>query len=203
MVKYELVNPCILGQFNTTYDVANSMDAAKQFWNDLSPHLTNNLPFMYITLKQNGGSLHHFKINEKISEGSKMANFSIKEVQLKLTKKQEMDFLNKVEKTKTKKNSQIQAQLGGRKRYDGKKDSSESLSLSSSSKSTESKSTESDESSSDDDDDSYFNFTRYKRMNQPIVYWNYTPTIYRVTRFFTPTFNVPLMPYIHIYNPKL
>ena len=86
MVKYELVNPCILGQFNTTYDVTNSMDAAKQFWNDLSPHLTNNLPFMYITLKQNGGSLHHFKINEKISEGSKMANFSIKEVQLKLSK---------------------------------------------------------------------------------------------------------------------
>jgi hypothetical protein len=202
MVKYELVNPCILGQFNTTYDVTNSMDAAKQFWNDLSPHLTNNLPFMYITLKQNGGSLHHFKINEKISEGSKMANFSIKEVQLKLSKKQEMDFLNKVEKTKTKKNAQIQSQLGGRKRYDGKKDSSES-SLSLSSKSTESKSSESDESSSDDDDDSYFNFTRYKRMNQPIVYWNYTPTIYRVTRFFTPTFNVPLMPYIHIYNPKL
>jgi hypothetical protein len=200
MVKYELVNPCILGQFNTTYDVTNSMDAAKQFWNDLSPHLTNNLPFMYITLKQNGGSLHHFKINEKISEGSKMANFSIKEVQLKLSKKQEMDFLNKVEKTKTKKNSQIQSQLGGRKRYDGKKDSSESIS--SSSKSSESKSSESDESSSDDDE-SYFNFTRYKRMNQPIVYWNYTPTIYRVTRFFTPTFNVPLMPYIHIYNPKL
>jgi hypothetical protein len=117
----------------------------------------------------------------------------------KLNKKQEMDFLNRVERTKTKKNSQIQSQLGGRKRYDGKKDSSESVSLSSSSKS---KSSESDESSSDDDD-AYFNFTRYKRMNQPIVYWNYTPTIYRVTKFFTPTFNVPLMPYIHIYNPKL
>jgi hypothetical protein len=202
MVKYELVNPSILGQFNSTYEVTSSMDAAKQFWNDLSPHLTNNLPFMYITLKEQTGGLHHFKIKEKISEGSKLANYSIKEVKLNLTKKQEMDFLNKVEKTKTKKNSQIQSQLGGksgRKRYDGKKDSSESLS--SSSKSI-SKSSDSDDSS-DDDDDAYFNFTRYKRMNQPIVYWNYIPTIYRVTRFFTPTFNVPLMPYIHIYNPKL
>ena len=182
MVKYELVNPSILGQFNSTYEVTSSMDAAKQFWDDLSPHLTNNLPFMYITLKEQTGGLHHFKIKEKISEGSKLANYSIKEVKLNLTKKQEMDFLNKVEKTKTKKIAQIQSQVAGksgRKRYDGKKDSS------------------------DDDDDAYFNFTRYKRMNQPIVYWNYIPTIYRVTRFFTPTFNVPLMPYIHIYNPKL
>ena len=199
MVKYDLVNPCILGQFTTTYEAGTSLEAATQFWNDLSAHITNNVPEMYITL-QSGGSLHHFKIREKISEGSKMANYTIKEVSINLGTKDKKQFLSQVEKVKENRMAQIKQQTGGkdnkdnkekRERYKGK-NSSSSSNLSSS-----------DSDSDSDDDSDYFNFSRYKRLSQPIVYWHYTPFIYRVTRFFTPTFNVPLTPYIHIWNPWL
>jgi hypothetical protein len=193
MVKYDLVNPCILGQFTTTYESGTPLEAASQFWNDLSTHITNNVPEMYITL-QSGGSLHHFKIREKISEGSKMANYTIKEISINLGSKDKKQFLSQVEKVKANRMAQIQQQIGGkdkekRERYKGKESSSSSNSSSS----------ESDSDS--DNDDEYFNFSRYKRMSQPIVYWHYTPFIYRVTRFFTPTFNIPLTPYIHVWNP--
>ena len=197
MVKYELVNPCILGQFNSTYETKTSLDAAKQFWNDLTPHITNNVPQIYITVKeQNGGALHHFKIKEKISEGNKMANFSIREIHPTISQKTKGDFLKAIEEVKDGKTTQITNQLGGKKkRYEGKKKSPSSSSTDSTDKSGI--------DSSDDDDDAYFNFTRYKRMSQPIVYWHYTPILYNVARFFTPTFNVPLTPYIHIWNPQL
>jgi hypothetical protein len=198
MVKYELVNPCILGQFSSVYESGTSLEAAKQFWSDLTPHLTNNLPQIYITVKeQTGGVLHHFKIKEKISEGNKMANYSIRAIKSTVSQKTKGDFLKAVEEVKKWKMSQITNQLGGKKkRYESKKKSS-------SSESTDSDSDKSGAESSDDDDDAYFNFTRYKRMSQPIVYWHYTPILYNVSRFFTPTFNVPLTPYIHIWNPQL
>jgi hypothetical protein len=201
MVKFELVNPCILGQFNSVYESGSSLDAAKQFWNDLTPHLTNNIPQIYITVKeQTGGELYHFKIKEKISKGSKMANFSIHAIHPTISQKLKGDFLKAIDGVKSAKMSQISNQLGGKKkRYESKK---KSPSPSSSSSDSDDKD-KSEADSSDDDDDAYFNFSRYKRMSQPIVYWHYTPMLYRVTRFFTPTFNVPLTPYIHIWNPQL
>lgn len=193
MVKFDLVNPCILGQFVTSYDTQTPMEAATQFWNDLTPHITNNLPEMYITLQENGGSLHHFRIREKLSSGSKMANYSIKEMQLDLNSKDKKTFLNQIDQIKSKRTEQIKIQTGGddkskRERYKSK---------------TSPSSNSSDSDESDSDDDAYFDFSRYKRMSHPIVYWHYTPFLYGVKKFFTPTFNVPLTPYIHIWNPWL
>jgi phage/plasmid primase-like uncharacterized protein len=203
MVKYELVNPCILGQFNTTYETPKAIDAAKQFWNDLTPHLTNNIPQIAITLKDHDGHLSHFKIKEKLSEGTKMANFTIKEINPKLSVKNKRELLNAVDELKQKKSMQIKQQLGGRKkRYDTEKESSTSISSESTKSATEStKSTESDSDSSSDEDDDYFNFRRYNRISQPIVYWHYTPSIYQETKLFIPTFNNPLTPYVHIWTP--
>jgi hypothetical protein len=192
MVKYELVNPCILGQFVSTYEAGTPLDAATQFWNDLTPHITNNVPELFITLQTENGSLNHFRIREKISSGSKMANYTIKEVSLDLNAKEKKEFLNQVNKVKTNKMRQINEQTGGddnktkRDRYKSKKSSS---------------SESSSESDSDSDNEDYFNFTRYKRLSHPIVYWHYTPSIYSIKNFFTPTFNIPLVPYIHIWNP--
>jgi hypothetical protein len=200
MVKYELVNPCILGQFNTSYETPKAIDAAKQFWNDLSPHLTNNIPQIAITLKDDSGKLSHFMIKEKLSEGTKMANFTIKEINPKLSVSDKKALLNAVDKLKEKRSIQIKQQLGGRKkRYETEKESSTSISSESISEST--KSTESDSDSSSDDDEDYFNFRRYNRISQPIVYWHYTPSIYQETKLFIPTFNNPLTPYVHIWTP--
>lgn len=206
MVKYELVNPCILGQFNTTYEAPKAIDAAKQFWNDLTPHLTNNIPQIAITLKDQNGKLSHFKIKEKLSEGTKMANFTIKEIEPKLSIADKKALLNAVDKLKEEKTMQIKQQLGGRKkRYENEKESSTSItSESTKSESTESESTESttdSDSDSSDDEEDYFNFRRYNRISQPIVYWHYTPSIYQETKLFIPTFNNPLTPYVHIWTP--
>lgn len=82
----------------------------------------------------------------------------------------------------------ITEQTGGKgKRYNA------SSSSSSTNSSTNSTSTEEGED--------YYDFSRHRRLSQPIVYWWYTPSLYRVTKIYTPTFNVPLMPYINTWVP--
>jgi hypothetical protein len=182
--QFELINPCIIGQLNTTYSTESALDAATQFWNDMSPLLTNNVPKIYITLKNSNDKLFHFKISEKNNAETKTADFNIREFNTEITPKIQTAFLKEVAKVKSNKASQIEAQLGGKKkkRYQ-EKDSS------------------SDSDSSDSDLDDYYNFTRYKKMSQPIVYWWYTPTLYKVNTIYTPTFNIPLVPYINTWIP--
>ena len=183
MPTFELVNPTIIGQFNTTYKVENGLEAAKTFWNDLSSLITNNLPELIVTF-QEGGNLHHYKISERIESGSKTANFSISEYNVKVAPKVKSNFLNEVSSVKNKINDMINVQTGGKKRY-------------------EAEGSPSSVSSSTEEGEDYYDFTRYRRLNQPIMYWWYTPTIYRITRVYTPTFTVPLMPYIHTWVPIL
>ena len=181
--QFELVNPCIIGQMNTTYSTESAIEAATQFWNDLSPLLTNNVPKIYITLK-GGSNLFHFKISEKNNSETKTADFSIREYNTDITLKQKNIFLKHIAEIKDNKSSQIESQLGGKKkkRYEGKDSSSDS-------------------DSSDSEDEDYYNFTRYKKMSQPIVYWSYTPSLYKVNTIYTPTFNIPLVPYINTWIP--
>jgi hypothetical protein len=182
MPTFELVNPCIIGQFNTTYNAENGLEATKQFWDAFNPLITNNLPELIVTL-QEGGNLHHYKISEKIESGTKTANFSISEYNTKVAPKVKTEFLNEVNSVKDKMNKLINTQTGGKhKRYKLDKSSSSS-------------------SISTEEGESYYDFSRYKRLNQPILYWWYTPYLYRVNRIYTPTFNVPLMPYIHTWYP--
>ena len=186
MPTYELVNPCIIGQFKTSYNVENGLEATKLFWNELTPLITNNLPELIVTF-QEGGKLHNYKITEKIESGSKTANYSINEYTKKISNKMKTDFLNEVSSIKNKIGSMITSQNGGKKkRYNASSSSSSS----------------SDSTSTEEGED-YYDFSRYKRLSQPIVYWWYTPSIYHTTRLYTPTFTVPLMPYIHTWVPVL
>jgi hypothetical protein len=186
MPTFELINPCIIGQFKTTYNVENGLEATKSFWNDLTPLITNNLPELIVTF-QEGGKLHHYKITEKLEGGSKTANYTINKYNNKIPSKIKSEFLNEVSSVKNKIENMVNVQTGGKKkRYNNDNSSSSS----------------SDSTSTEEGDD-YYDFSRYKRLNQPIVYWWYTPSIYRVTRLYTPTFTVPLMPYIHTWVPVL
>lgn len=186
MKSFNLVNPLIVGSFNTDYRSETGLDAANQFWNDFSTHITGNLPNIYITLREEGSqNLSHFKIGEKINKGSKTTEFTISEYNLNLTDAQSKKFLKGVEKYQNKVNATISRQTGGtiekkpeKKRY---KDSSSS--------------------SSSSDSDDYYNFGKYRRLTQPITMFYYTPSIYRVDSLFIPTFNVPLIPYVKLYMP--
>jgi hypothetical protein len=81
MKNYTLVNPCILGQFNTEYKAENGLEAASQFWNDLSSFTTNNVPQLFITLQDaSTKDLIHFKISEKINPKSKISDYTIEEL---------------------------------------------------------------------------------------------------------------------------
>jgi len=182
MPTFDLVNPTIFGKFTTSYNVKDGLEAAKSFWNELTPLITNNVPELLVTF-QEGGKLYHYKISEKIESGTKTANTIIVEYNTKISPKIKTDFLNEVSSVKSKIENMINEQTGGKnKRYNA-----------SSSSSTNSTSTEEGED--------YYDFSRHKRLNQPIVYWWYTPYLYRVSKIYTPTFNIPLMPYINTWVP--
>mgnify|MGYP003340605375 FL=1 len=187
MKSFKLVNPLIVGNFNTEYTSESGLDAVSQFWNDFSSHITSNVPHIYVTLQEGGSEkLTHYKISEKTNNKSKTAEFSIAEYNLDLSSSQEKKFLNEVNKYEKKVNSQISRQVGGdpekkpeRKRYNASSSSS----------------------SDSDSDDEYFNFGKYRRLTQPISFFYYTPSIYKVNSVFLPTFNVPLTPYVKLWLP--
>lgn len=187
MKSFKLVNPLILGQFNTEYKAESGIDAISQFWGDLSTHITNNMPGLYVTLKDEKNKICHYKISEKLKGGTKVAEYSILEVENKMSNEEVKNFLNNVQKYEKQFNNKIEKQIGGVKKPERSRNNDSSTSL--------------DSSSSDDED--YYDFTRYKRLTQPISMWYYTPSIYKVQSLFIPTFNVPVVPYVKIWIPAL
>lgn len=187
MKSFKLVNPLIIGQFNTEYTADNGIQAVYDFWTDLGSHITNNLPHTYVTLKDDNNNLSHYKISEKINDGSKTADFTISEFNLNLSDKQKNKFLKKVSTFESKTTKTLEKQTGGvvkRKQSRSRKDDSSSSS--------------SDSSSGDD----YYNFSKYKKLSQPIAMWYYTPNLYGVRSVFLPTFNVPIVPYVKLWVPR-
>jgi hypothetical protein len=196
MKSFKLINPLIIGQFNTEYKAENGLDAISQFWNDLSTHLTNNLPNLYVTLKDGQNNLSHYKIEEKLSGGSKLSEFNISEFKLNLSQQSQKKFIEKVEGFEQKTNNKIAKQLGGAKAKQSResKDSKDKRYKNSSSSSSSSSSDLSDE-------EDYYNFSKYKRLTQPISMWYYAPTLYGVNSVFVPTFVTPIVPYVKLWLP--
>ena len=48
----------------------------------------------------------------------------------------------------------------------------------------------------DEEDEIYKSTYSYVNIPEPITYWYYDPYVYRLKRFFIPTFVYPLRPYI-------
>ena len=186
--NYKLINPYIIGKLNTEYNAENGLEAAKKFWEELNPLTTNNVPQLFITFQDGGGNLLHYKINEKaLSNGSRMADYTISEQKITLSKatqdffEQGLTHIKNIEEKAKNYN-----QDGGRSHQRYLID---------------------DSSDSDNDSDKYhgmyFDFSRYKRLSQPIAYWWYDPVIYNTTTIYTPTFNVPVTPYVQLWLPVL
>jgi hypothetical protein len=73
MPKYTLINPTIVGTFESTFEEDNSLIAAKNAYTELSKHFNNHIPVMYMTLQKGGG-----KEGKKKKKG-KLYNFKIEE----------------------------------------------------------------------------------------------------------------------------
>jgi hypothetical protein len=200
-MKLKLVNPLLIGQFNTTYNVDKPLDAAVNFWNDLSTHITNNIPSMRITFMNDKKDLFHFKIQERLQTGSKSVNFSVKEEKYDISKKEKEAFIKYVENEERKITKEAQEQSGGSKIKNAPNKKDYELPSSSSSSDLSSSSSSSSDSS-DDEDGLLYDFSKYRRLSQPIIYYLYTPFLYRVKQFYTPTFVLPLIPYIRTWVPQ-
>jgi len=175
---YVLVNPYIQGNFKNTVPAKNSIEAAKNFYKGLSKHFNNAVPKFYFTILKGGsgkGKYYHFKVKETRDEDD--VSFTLEPYDIVGGANTEV-FSTKLEKFKNK-----IAQSGGKKK---------------SKKSKKSKDDSEDEDSSDSSD-------YYKRIktyvpvvNQPINYWWYDPSIYRLDTWYIPTFYAYATPVIQI-----
>lgn len=173
MTNYNLVNPYIEGDFEKTYSAQKPLDAAEKVWGKLSGYMTGNVPKFAFTLERSTDKkLFNFLVKEKVKND--VVDYSVSEVTEASDKESVKQFKSKL--VQLRKNSQ----QGGASKKKGKDDDSDS----------------------DSDSDSEL-FTKilqhkYRHMNQPILYWWYTPTLYQpyLPSVFMPTFVVPLSPYV-------
>ena len=184
MVELTVINPVIAGTFKNTYTAINSETAAKDFWENLTSkgkYISGDVPkFLFTMMNTKTKELHHFMVNEK--PNGKFADYSIDEIDLKLSNEESKQLINESEKAQ--RNSSKMMEGGKRKRYEEDDDDDSS-------------------SSSDSDDiDDLFKSIRFKRANRPIVYWWYTPTVYKIENIFTPTFVSPIAPYVQLWIPR-
>lgn len=182
MKTFTLVNPLIIGGMKTEYVADNGLKATSEFWSELGQHLALNNPELYVTFKDESGVLSHYLINEKLGK-NKVADYTISEFKVDLSKSKEAKFLDAVQKYKKRGKSLTGGSIDKKLKRDRSKDSSSS-------------------SSDLDSDDDYYNFRRYRtRLNAPINMLYYTPLLYGVDTIVLPTFVPTIIPYVTLYMP--
>uniref|UniRef100_A0A6C0ACD2 Uncharacterized protein n=1 Tax=viral metagenome TaxID=1070528 RepID=A0A6C0ACD2_9ZZZZ len=179
MTKYQLVNPYIEGDFQTSYSAKTPDECAEQVWDNLSGYLTGNVPKFAFTLKQESNNkLYHFLVKESVK--GDLVDYSLTKLNIDLNKDAVKQLNSKINKFSS------VTQNGGKKSQKEEEEDDD------------------DDSSSDDELEELYEKVmkkRYKHQTQPILYWWYTPSLYQYTvgSVFCPTFVVPLTPYVEIY----
>jgi len=191
--NYVLVNPYIQGEFKNIIKSKNSIEAGREFYKSLSEHFNNAVPKFYFTIQKGGsgkGKYYHFKVKELRKKND--VSFSLEPYDI-LGDVNIDAFANRLSTFKDK-----IAQSGGKKKSKKHKKSKH--------KSDKSESDSDFDSDSDSDSDSLFDSSDdYKRVNslistidQPIYYWWYDPSIYRLNTYYIPTFYAYVTPVIEI-----
>ena len=175
MTNYNLVNPYIEGDFEKTYSAQKPLDAAEKVWGKLSGYMTGSVPKFAFTLERSTDKkLFNFLVKEKVK--SNVVDYSLTEVTEASNKETVKQFKSKLVQLRK------SSQQGGASKKKNKDDDSDS------------------DSDSDSESELFTKILqhKYKHMNQPILYWWYTPTLYQpyMSSVFMPTFVVPLSPYV-------
>ena len=179
MPEYYLVNPVIAGSFKTKFSGKNNLDAANKAYTSLSEYFNNNVPEFYFTLQEvssdktqiGGGKISDYK-NFLVKETKKKNEVNYRLVEYKVTdnNKELKNFRNELKKLANK------FQLGGKIKYD-------------------------DDDDIFDDSSSEYYFPRVKRstiLSNPISFWFYDPYVFRIKRYYMPTYVAPLAPYVTV-----
>ena len=173
---YSLVNPYVTGKIASKFEAKTPLLAARKAYKVLSKHFSNNVPIFHFTLQKisnnqvgggNDGDYHHFQVKE-LKDAAGHVSYSLESY--KVNNAKGLKNFRKNVKIFTKDVSNAQA--GGSKIEDDLK-------------------------WLEDDDDKLYKATySYVNIPEPITYWYYDPYVYRLKRFFVPTFVYPLRPYV-------
>ena len=225
MPEYTLVNPAIMGDFNRKISAHNETDASHEAWKDIAKYITGELPAFAFTLENDQGKMLNFRVTEKPHK--KYADFTITRMEGDLTERQaealrreiknleaaQLDYADSMAATNNVNSSGL---MGGKRRwrYMGRekedkegKESKEDAKTRNRYDNDDSDSSDSSSSESESEDDEDFIYEKLKKLKmannakmygKPIVYWWYTPTLYRLDRFYMPTLCAPLTPYVEI-----
>ncbi len=174
--KYKLVNPYIKGEFETKINAKNSLEAAKNFYNNLSEHFNNNVPRFYFTIQKGGsgkGKFYHFEVKEKKVNDS--VDYTIKPFEIKGEDEAISQYLENFEHFKGRFN-------GGAARKSSRKGSKKGSKRGSSRRSPR-------EDDSSDSSDFYREAKSYVPVtSSPFYYMYYDPLLYKVESVFIPAY---------------
>jgi hypothetical protein len=178
MPDYYLVNPVIGGSLKTKFSGKNNLDAANKAYSAISEYFNNNIPEFYFTLQEVSSD----KVQIGAGKVSDYKNFLVKETK----KKNEVDYriieYKVTNNSKELKNFRAELkklaskfQLGGKMKYD------------------------SDYDILDDDSSDYFPIVKRSTiLSNPISFWFYDPYVFRIKRYYMPTYVAPLAPYVTV-----
>ena len=181
---YVLVNPYIQGELKNSISSDNSINAAKNVYSKISEYFNNAVPEFYFTLQKGEsgkGKYYHFQVIESRVDDN--VTFTLEPYDI-MGGADVNTFASNLDTFKNK-----FKQIGGKTSKHSSKKKSESSSS----------------SSSDSDSDSSIPIRRHKhkRINnyittydQPIYYWWYDPSLYKLNTYYIPTFYQYITPVI-------
>jgi hypothetical protein len=185
---YNLVNPFIKGDLKTTVKANNSVEAARILYSNLSEHFNNNVPKFYFTIqkgKSGEGKLYHFKVSEQ--KNGDEVDFSIRPYSIPNSSKVESEFKGKLINFKSKIEEN---KVGGKSKAK---------------KIMRKKTMDNDNKDIfEDDSDDFYKMARsyVPVINQPIHYFWYDPSIFKLDSVFIPTFYSYVTPFVEIVAVK-
>ena len=183
---YKLVNPFIQGDFNDKVKAVNSLEAAKEFYGNLSEHFNNNVPKFYFTIQKGSsgkGKYYHFLVEEKRSKDN--VSFSIEPYKVRGEADSNKSFAKKLKKFK----GRMELEGGAKKKSKKSKKRKSSKRRKSKSK---------DDSSSEEYIKKELSYVPVADL--PIHHWWYDPSLYKVNSVYIPTFYSYVTPYIEVVS---
>lgn len=170
-MSYILVNPMVQGKFNNKFSGKNPLTAANNAYKALSKYFSNNIPKFHFTLQKTSRK-------GQIGGGKNSDYHHFKVTEKKKGKSVTFDLNkhNSINNAALKKfRTRVAKIQSGGKKDDDSSSSSDSYS----------------------DSSDYKHKKRYT-TSQPISYYYYDPYLYRLNKYYVPTFTTYTTPYIEI-----
>jgi hypothetical protein len=172
MTKYNLVNPFIEGNMNTSVKASDELKGAGKIYEEiLAPMFITSVSEFQFSI-EGGGKLYHYNVKESVKDNN--AKFKIEEISGKVETNK---LKNKLKELNKGKDGNDNDQDGGKSKHKHKHDKDKD-------------DDDDDDSSSSSSDESYYKFNRF--YYSPYIYTPYINTGYSYTLpYISPTYFYP------------